>query len=50
MSNDQKQKIQQFIGSVTEKNYAQANKYLKEVLDYKMKERIAQVTNKPIFK
>ena len=50
MSEEEKRKIQQFIGSVTEKNYAQANKYLKEVLDSKMGSRIAQVTNKPIFK
>ncbi|MBC8416886.1 hypothetical protein H8E06_00975 [bacterium] len=50
MSDEEKCKIQQFIGSVTEKNYAQANKYLKEVLDSKMRTRISQVTNKPIFK
>ena len=50
MSNKQKQQIQQFIGSVTEKNYAQANKYLKEVLDAKMRERISNVKNKPFFK
>ena len=50
MNNKHKQKIQQFIGSVTEKNYAEANKYLKEVLDAKMRERILNVRNKPFFK
>ena len=50
MSKDQKQKIQSFLGSVTEKNYAAANKYLKEVLDSKMRERISNVKNKPFFK
>ena len=44
------QKIQSFIRSVTEKNYAEANKYLKEVLDQKFGQRIKQTKNKPLFK
>ena len=42
---EQKAKIQSFIRSVTEKNYAEANKYLKEVLDRKLGEKIQQNKN-----
>ena len=50
MNNDGKQKIQSFISSISEKKYAAANKYLKEVLDSKMRVRISAVKQKPLFR
>ena len=41
MNEQEKQNIVNFLKSVNEKNYAQAHKYLKDSLDQKMKERIA---------
>jgi hypothetical protein len=41
MNNEEKQNIVKFIQDVNQKNYAEAHKYLKDSLDQKMKERIA---------
>ena len=41
MNNEEKQNIVKFIQDVNQKNYAEAHKYLKESLDQKMKQRIA---------
>jgi len=41
MNEQEKHNIVNFLKSVNEKNYAQAHKYLKDSLDQKMKERIA---------
>ena len=41
MNNEEKHSIVNFIKDVNEKNYAEAHKYLKDSLDQKMKERIA---------
>ena len=47
---EQKSKIQGFIKSVTEKNYAEANKYLKGILDHKLGQKIQHNKDKPFFK
>tara|TARA_R100000322_G_C5404160_1_gene182120 strand:- start:494 stop:640 length:147 start_codon:yes stop_codon:yes gene_type:complete len=41
MNNEEKQNIVKFIQDVNQKNYAEAHKYLKDSLDQKMKQRIA---------
>ena len=38
-------RIQQFITSITKKNYAEANKYLQAALDVKLKQRIKQTAS-----
>jgi hypothetical protein len=40
-----KKHLSLFLKCVCEKNYADANKYLKEVADKKMKQRIKQLLN-----
>ena len=41
--------IQQFIKSIIEKNYAEANKYLQGVLDEKMKSKIRNSATNRLF-
>ena len=41
--------IQNFINSISKKNYALAHKYLKRVVDSKLKARIAASLDKPLF-
>ena len=41
MNNEEKRNIVKFIQDVNQKNYAEAHKYLKDSLDQKMKQRIA---------
>ena len=41
--------IQNFINSISTKNYALAHKYLKRVVDSKLKARIAASLDKPLF-
>ena len=41
--------IQNFINSISTKNYALAHKYLKRVVDIKLKARIAASLDKPLF-
>ncbi len=41
--------IQNFINSISTKNYALAHKYLKRVIDSKLKARIAASLDKPLF-
>lgn len=41
--------IQNFINSISTKNYALAHKYLKQVIDSKLKARITASLDKPLF-
>lgn len=42
-------KISKFVAAVSGKNYAEANKYLKAVIEDKIKARIAKAINQPLF-
>lgn len=44
-----KQQISKFISSVSDKNYAEANKYLQGVVEDKIQNRINNATEKPLF-
>ena len=44
-----KQQISQFISSVSDKNYADAHKYLQGVVEDKIITRINKATDKPLF-
>ncbi len=44
-----KNTISKFIDSVLHKNYAQANKYLKDVVELKLQQKIAREINNPLF-
>ena len=46
---DQKTKISKFIQELSSKNYAQANKYLRGVIEDKIKTRINTASEKPLF-
>jgi hypothetical protein len=46
---DQESKITALINAISVKNYAEANKYLKSVIEDKIKSRINTSTNKPLF-
>jgi|TARA_R110001592_G_scaffold244456_1_gene505883 hypothetical protein len=46
---EEKNKISKFIEELSNKNYAQANKYLKSVIEDKIKTRIDTATEKPLF-
>jgi len=49
-SNSQEKKgIINFIRNISVKNYAEANKYLQEVIDLKLKEQIKKASEKEIF-
>jgi hypothetical protein len=41
--------IKNFINSISSKNYALAYKYLQQVIDSKLKARIASSLDKPLF-
>jgi hypothetical protein len=41
--------ISQFITAVSSKNYAQANKYLKGIIEAKLQNRINSALNEPLF-
>ena len=41
--------IKNFINSISSKNYALAHKYLQQVIDSKLKARIATSLDKPLF-
>jgi ribosomal protein S3AE len=45
----QKNKIIKFIEEVSNKNYAQANKYLKSLIEDKITKKIDKATDKPLF-
>lgn len=44
-----KKLIKNFIKTVGEKNYSEANKYLQDVIDIKIKDRIKKSLEKPLF-
>jgi len=46
---EEKNKISKFIEELSNKNYAQANKYLKSVIEDKLKAKIDTATEKPLF-
>ena len=48
-SSSEKQVISQFITAISDKKYAQAHKYLKQVIEDKIKTRIASSLNQPLF-
>ena len=41
--------IVKFINAISSKNYAQANKYLKGIIESKLEKRITQSLNEPLF-
>lgn len=41
--------IRNFIASISSKKYALAHKYLKQVIESKIKDRISSSLNKPLF-
>lgn len=41
--------IIKFINAISSKNYAQANKYLKGIIESKLENRITQSLNEPLF-
>ena len=45
----QKTKISKFIEEVSNKNYAQAHKYLKSLIEDKITKKIDKATDKPLF-
>ena len=45
----QKNKIIMFIEEVSNKNYAKANKYLKDLIEDKITKKIDKATDKPLF-
>ena len=46
MSAAEKQNIEKFIKCISEKNFAEGNKYLKAVVEEKLKARIANAAKK----
>ena len=46
---DRNIQIKSFISNIIDKNYATATKNLKEVVEGKIKERIAKATKKDLF-
>lgn len=45
----ERKNILNFIRNISQKNYAEANKYLQEVIDSKLKDRIQKASKKEIF-
>jgi SLT domain-containing protein len=45
----EKSKIANFIKSINDKNYAQANKYLQKTIHQKLTNKISQSKTTPIF-
>ena len=43
-------KLTQFISAISDKNYANAHKYLKSAVETKLTDRINSATDKPLFK
>lgn len=44
-----KQQISKFISAVSDKKYAEANKYLQGAVEDKIQKRISNATEKPLF-
>ena len=49
-NNTEKGRILNFIKNISAKNYAEANKYLQEVIDSKIKDRIKVASERKLFK
>ena len=45
----EEQNILAFIKNISQKNYSQANKYLQEVLDSKLKDRIKTASENKLY-
>jgi SLT domain-containing protein len=45
----EKKNLLNFIKTISQKNYAEANKYLQDVIDSKLKDRIEKAAKKEIF-
>ena len=46
---NEEQKIRQFITAISDKKYADAHKYLKQVIEDKIKTRITSSLEQPLF-
>jgi|TARA_Y100000296_G_C5016166_1_gene177521 ribosomal protein S3AE len=46
---DRNKEIKSFISNIIDKNYAEASKHLKSVVEGKIKEKIAKATKKDLF-
>jgi|TARA_R110000824_G_scaffold98759_1_gene235450 ribosomal protein L22 len=46
---NKKKKIVKFIEHISNKNYAEAHKYLKSIIDDKITTRISKAAEKPLF-
>jgi len=46
---NESESIAAFINSISSKNYSQANKYLKGIMDSKIENRISASLNEPLF-
>lgn len=49
LTSETKQDISKFISAVSDKNYADAHKYLQGVVEDKVLTRITKATDKPLF-
>lgn len=45
----ERENILNFIKNISQKNYAEANKYLQEVINSKLKDRIEQTSDQKLF-
>ena len=45
----EKENILNFIKNISQKNYAEANKYLQEVINSKLKDRIEKTSDQKLF-
>jgi hypothetical protein len=49
VSENERKNILNFIKNISQKNYAEANKYLQEVIDSKLKGRIQKASEQKLF-
>jgi SLT domain-containing protein len=49
VSENERKNILNFIKNISQKNYAEANKYLQEVIDSKLKSRIQKASEQKLF-
>lgn len=49
MNPGERQKIHKFLDELMQENYSVANKYLQEVIDLKVKNRIAKAKKQKLF-
>ena len=49
LNQETKAQISKFITSISNKKYAEANKYLQNVVEDKLKKRVTAAVQKPLF-